>query len=332
MSGTRTITNSALLLATLLTGAAAHAGDYLPLNPGNVWVYRSDGPPPSRVWTVHIERTDIIDGRPYALLRGLPQGELWLRTGEDGKVYTFDRRARQESLYADFGAPEGASFETHVDPCNSQATLASRSADYRGPIGEFRHALRVQYHPGQCADAGVEEDFYLPYVGLVRRTMSTIAGPRGFDLIYARLGGVTVVSEKEVAFQLSLDRPVYTANLMPPVEPSRAVPEMTARITVRNTHPEPLTLQFPTGQTYDLVIRNEAGETVYRWSAGQFFTQAIRTVEVQGEQNFVVTVLLGDRSAGKPLPEGKYVAEAWLTTFEPAGFRASVGFEIRHVH
>jgi hypothetical protein len=32
--------------------------------------------------------------------------------------------------------------------------------------------------------------------------------------------------------------------------------------------------------------------------------------------------------AGKPLPAGKYLAEAWLTTAGPRSYSAAAGFEI----
>lgn len=37
---------------------------------------------------------------------------------------------------------------------------------------------------------------------------------------------------------------------------------------------EPLRLRFIDGQRYDLVLRNERGEAVWRWSDGKVFLQA----------------------------------------------------------
>jgi len=161
-------------------------------------------------------------------------------------------------------------------------------------------------------------------VGLVSRTLTTIAGPRTLELIYARLGGVTVVSAPEVAFSLAIDRAVYV------IDPQRAAPTMTARLTLRAVHQaEPLRLTFPSGQRFDLGLKNERGDVVYRWSEGKFFTLAIGTETLShGEKNYVVAAPLAGKDS-RPLPPGNYVAEGWLTTMGPRAYSASVGFEIR---
>jgi hypothetical protein len=253
--------------------------------------------------------------------------------GEDGTLYVRDpEKGQPEQVWAAFGAPEGVPYRTAVGPCNQVATIESRSAKYSGPIGEFQTGLRISYPPSGCADAGLTEEVFLPYVGLVRRTATTIAGPITYDLIYARMGGVTVISEREVSFQLSLDRSLYYANLMPPVDPRRSVPEMTARLTLRSTHERPLPLVFPSGQSYDLVLKTEDGQVVYRWSEGKAFTAVFRTEDFgPGEKNHVVVVRLAGKDE-KPLPQGKYIAEAWLTTIGPRVYSASAGIEIQYVY
>ena len=44
---------------------------------------------------------------------------------------------------------------------------------------------------------------------------------------------------------------------------------------VTNTGEDPLEFTFPSSQRYDFVVRDEAGEAVWRWSDGMAFTQAI---------------------------------------------------------
>jgi hypothetical protein len=162
----------------------------------------------------------------------------------------------------------------------------------------------------------------MPYVGLVRREQAA-GGPAvlNWDLIYARLGGVTYISEQNLSFGLTLDRYVYPASA-----------EMIARLTLRNTNWEPLELRFPTSQTFDLVLRNEKGDIVYQWSEGKAFLQVYRSETYgYGEQNYAILVPLAART-GAPLPAGKYSAEAWLTTALPQSYRASAGFEISSSH
>jgi hypothetical protein len=198
-------------------------------------------------------------------------------------------------------------------------------------VGEFDRALEIDYPPSGCADAGITNEKYLAYIGLLQRTYSSIAGPRPYDLIYARVGGVTVVSERELTFSLTLDRAVYTANLMPPVDPLTSVPRMTARLTLRNTQEQPVRLTFPSGQIFDLAVRNAGGDVVLSWSANKVFPQVVTTIEVgPGEKNWVLEMQLADAN-GRPLPEGRYTAEGWLATTGGKRYAATAGFEIRHV-
>ncbi len=327
MLGKRT----SILNALALLAAAAAWGvepDYFPLAPGNVWVYRAG----SETFAVEAVRIEVANAKAYTVLRGFPAGEVWLHMAEDGTLYAWNAARQQESVWAAFLMEQGGSYSTGIDPCNKQAVIGSRSAKYSGPIGDFTTALQILYPPSGCADAGITEELYLPYVGLVRRTVTTIAGPRGYDLIYARLGGVTVVSGREVSFGLALDQAVYTANLMPPIDPRRAAPELTARVTLRNALNIPIRLDFPSGQTYDLVLKTQKGDMVYRWSDGKAFTMALRSEAVPpgSEKNWVVVVRLAGQD-GQVFPQGNYLAEAWLTTMGARAWSATVPFEIRHI-
>lgn len=307
----------------MLAAGLAAAQNYFPLEAGNQWIYRSG----SQTATAEVVRTEVFDGRTYSQIRGF-FGDAWLRMNESGSLVAFNPDTRTEHLWTAFGAGEGSQFQSAAPPCEQPAQLVSKSARYQGPIGDFPYALEIRYSPGRCADAGSERDFYLPWVGLVQRRETTIAGPRTWDLVYARLG-VTEISASETSFQLALDRAVYTANLMPPVDPQRAVPHMLARLTLRHIRQEPLRLTFPTSQRFDLVVRNERGDSVFTWSAGRAFLQVIGTETIEGERNWVIDVPLG--SAATPLPQGRYVAEGWLTTEGARVWTASMPFKVRHV-
>ena len=319
----RRIKNVKILAALFVTAGLAAAQNYFPLETGNQWIYRSG----SQTATAEVVRSETFDGHPYSLVRGF-FGDAWLRTNESGALVAFNPDTRTEQLWAAFGAADGSQFQAAIPPCEQPAQVASKSARYIGPIGEFSNALEIRYGPGRCADAGNERDIYLPWVGLVQRRATTIAGPRVWDLIYARMG-TTEISASETSFQLALDHAIYTANLQPPVDPRNAVPLMIARLTLRHIRQEPLRLTFPSGQRFDLVIRNERNDVVLSWSASRSFIQVIGTETIEGERNWVIEVPLGAGST--PLPQGRYVAEGWLTTEGPRAWTASVGFEVRHV-
>jgi hypothetical protein len=311
------IRNTLILTLAALPLAAAEP-DYFPLQVGNQWIYRQFGRVGGEPVVVDIPRTEIVNQQTYYVVRGLEFHELYLRMDVNGTLYAYDTETRQEGVWAAFATAEGESYRTIVNPCNSTAHVVSRSARVTVPIGEFNTALAINYPAANCADAGLSTDFFLPYVGLVERELITIAGPRALRLSYARLGGVTVLSEPAVSFSLALDKSQYSGP---------DIPMLTARLTIGSTQPEPLVLTFPSRQRFDFTMKTEAGDGVFPWSASRSFAQVVGTETISGERNWVVTTPLsmGDQR----LPAGRYIAEAWLTTMGPRTYVASVGFEIR---
>jgi len=302
---------------------------YFPLAVGNQWIYVQRGLGGGEPLHVQIISANQFNGLTYHHVIGYAERPAWVRHNSSGELVQYDSSGR-ERLWYPFAAPDGSSFRTEVpSPCLQQAVLRTRNAEVRVPAGSFSPHVAVEFQPGPCADAGYSEEIFASGVGMVRRTAITIAGPRTFELIWARVGGA-LIGGPELSFQLAIDRPVYVANLMPPVDPVRSVPVLTARFTARNTSSQPVTLQFRSGQRYDLVIRDSTGRQVFQWSEGRAFTMALGNIELkEGDQTFVEAVRLADRS-GRPLPEGRYTLEAWLATTQGKLFSATVPFEIQH--
>jgi hypothetical protein len=265
---------------------------------------------------LEVMRTAEFQGRRYYLLQGHPGGDAWLRWDGSGSVLAYDAGTTREQLWYAFWNKPGEPYQTFLPgSVNSPAVVRSTSEVYSGPIGWCNQALELQY-PG-VFQVGISRELFLPYVGLVRREQA-VGGPAVvvWDLIYSRLGGVTYVAEEGVTFGLTLDRSVYGPN-----------GEMIARLTLHNGSWEPLSVDFPTSQSFDIVLRNEKGERVYAWSADKSFLDVYRTVALQhGEWNFPVLIPLS--AGGRPLAAGRYTAEAWLTTLEPISYAASAEFEI----
>ena len=139
--------------------------------------------------------------------------------------------------------------------------------------------------------------YFVPGLGPVVYETTSIAGPVRWELIYSRAGS-TAAEAPQVAFTVALDAPVYQAaeslNIL-------------VRLTLRNTHSQPVTLTFPSGQRYDVRIWNDKGQVVYTWSADKLFLQVFTTENVgPGEKTFPFVATVPN------LPAGRYVAEAWL--------------------
>ena len=296
----------------------AQTADYFPLEVGNQWIYRSSGF--GGVTTVSMEVTGrrTMAAQDYFVVKDFREREVLVRQSEDGTLLILQDGG--EGVWVPFGASDGDAFRSVVDACSTDGKLMSHAASYAGPIGGFGDAVEVRYS-GRCADAGLVRELFLPWVGLVRREETTIGGTRAYDLIYASLGGVTYVSEPHVSFTLTLDRSAYGSNL-----PS-VIPQMTARLTLRNTQDRPWRLSFPTTQDFDLVLRNAQGDEVYRWSKGKAFGQVFRDVPISGEKNWTVVVPLAD-AGGRLFAPGRYTAEASLATSPAGQFTSRVFFEI----
>ncbi len=317
---------------TLWLCAFSASPDHFPLHPGNEWVYRCTGLCGEPLHVARVSRAEFIGGRWYSVFEGFGAKEAFLRKDGDGDVWALDRASGQESRWYAFSTPVGRSYDTSIDPCTRKATVLSRNNRYEGPAGVFPEALQIIYPPGLCMDAGLTEEIFYRWTGLMLRTEATIGGPRTYTLLYARTAGATVISQPELHFSLTLDKPVYTANLMPPVDPITSIPRLTARLTLRNTTDKPLTLDFTSGQRYDLEIRDDKGAVVLRWSDGRAFIMVLgRETIGPGEKNYVIIVPLADK-AGRPLAQGKYTAEAWIANTGVQSFRASVGFEVQRVY
>jgi Intracellular proteinase inhibitor len=304
-------------LLVCLAATKLFAQDYFPLHTGNQWIYRTMLGIRATLTTVEVSGTETFGNQTYAVVTGFEEGTALLRMAEDGTLYRYNSDSKSEEVWVAFATREGETYQTAINPCNKTVRVESRAAKTTVPAGEFINALAIRYLPTNCADAGFETEFYAPYIGLVERTSFTIAGPRKTQLIYARVGGVTVLSAPEVSFTVAVDKSVYAAG-----------ENALVRMAVRNTSAEPLSLFFPSGQRFDIAIRNQAGVEVYRWSASRVFIQVAGTETLAvGERNYAETIALAN-GAGQPLAAGSYRLEAWLAT-SPARYAGTVAFDIR---
>ena len=310
MRGTKTSIAKTLLFVSAATVLSAATPEYFPLQVGNSWVYRASVGRLNRVQTISVDAIESVNGRAYFRVQFFERS-LLVRTADDGSLYEYDPESRQERLWLPFAAAEGQKTDSQFEPCTKSATVRSKSAKVKGPLGEFDNVLQLTYEP-VCGDAGVSYQYFLPYIGLLEQESSNIAGAHRHELIYSRTGS-TAVDVNQVAFTVALDAQTYRA---------REDTEMFVRLTLRNTRPEPVILNFPSGQSFDVKLYNAQGDTVYVWSADKLFLQAVRTERISGERSWALTIPIAD------LAPGRYTAEVLLTT-QPRSYSAVAAFEVR---
>jgi hypothetical protein len=320
---------SAQKVARSRSGSAALSVDarssFFPLAAGNSWTYTVDRLGPEDGVTVEVGDPVDISGVSYFPVSGLAGADVLLRSDSRGRIVEYKRDQGREALWWDFAAPIGGTWTPEFpDGCTGPATVAERNALAGVPAGKFAETIRIEYGPGDCADAGVGEETFAAGVGLVSRTETTIAGPRTMQLVRARVSGRTVEGTG-LSFSVRVDRPVYTPNLQPPVYPEKAIPVLKATVTVENSSGVPVTITFPSTQLFDLAIHDAAGETVYTWSADKLFAAVITEVEL-GRRVFEAEIPLA--VGASPLRPGMYVLEAWLVKPDGKAFSGSVGFEV----
>jgi hypothetical protein len=119
----------------------------------------------------------------------------------------------------------------------------------------------------------------------------------------------------ELDTEIELDKEIY---------PASSASTLTARLMIRNSTADPVTLTFPTGQVYDLEIHDDEGNVVYGWSRDKTFTQMVTTLQIQYEKDYAITAPLAH------LKPGRYVAQAWLAVEgPPRAYSGSARFEIK---
>lgn len=86
-------------------------------------------------------------------------------------------------------------------------------------------------------------------------------------------------------------------------------------ITLRNTGDTPVDLFFATGRRFDISVSTPAGDDIWRWSMGAYFTQAIQQYPLApgAEETFTATWDQRLYGGGQAAP-GPYQAVATIVT------------------
>lgn len=264
---------------------AASGPSLLPLETGNTWTYRASATGETRTITVGLPLS-MGDGRIFYPVRGYAQRPLWMREAQDGSLLYLDEETGEDRILTSFER-NGLWAEAPLRACSQESRV---TGERRG------RALVVEYRSFGCADAGLVEEQYEENIGMTVRTEQTIAGPRVFLLESARVGRMAI-------------EPYGTGRFQVEAHGMGERLRITLRLSTGNA--APVTLRFPTGQRYEILIRDREGKILWRWSDGRFFTQAAEEAIVSGQLVIEETVALAD-IFGPVLPPGDYFVEGFV--------------------
>ncbi len=286
------------LMTLLVSGPLARAAEMFPLKPGAVWEYRAEGVADPLIIRVGYNQL-YAGGKVYSRLTGYVAQPVWARLDEAGDLYYLDEETGQDLLLTMLDVDNSVWFEAPLRECELEGQAHADKVPYPGPTGAIADTLAVRYRTFSCADAGIEAELFAANVGMVLRSVSSIAGPVVYWLTYADTGSVQLARRNGTTLRLSLEQK----------DPQK----VTARLRLTADLENPSTVVFPSDQEFDFLLRDERGQKVWQWSDGRVFSQVFH--ERSGD-NLSYEVEIPLPVLQQPLPNAFYTVEAWLTTSE----------------
>ncbi len=298
------------IVAIGLQSCALLGADFFPLHEGNTWTYRE--PATGQTLSVSVGQPVAIAGHLYYELVGYTDTDLQVRIEETyGALVYWDGVRNQEMLLTSFEQFEGGHWLAPFRPCPEQDGQGQlKLGNHDGSAGPIVGVLEIQYRAIGCTDVEALQEQYAEHLGMLRRVVSTIAGPRTFDLIAARVGNITIDAAPQASFSVSLG-------------PTTGAGPVLATFRLHVNSKLPLTLPFSSGQEYDFALKNSVGATLWRWSASQTFLQALHQRIVADEWSATVEIPWPTTSGGVLQP-GDYTVEAVVTNANSLPFAATV--------
>lgn len=288
---------------------AALSAEILPLQEGNYWLYRDvkNG----GEFEISVSTPYVINEKVYWSLKGYvkqkPYGSMsqriLVRNGETGNIYFYNEETEREELLTSFESAEGSWANAPLRECDQESQRQAKPVRYEGGAGVHEKAVQLNYRSFGCADAGTTSELYLENIGMLRRSFTTVAGPRDFDLVHARIGKTVITGLPAASLEVS-------------AAGAEGRPELEITLRYLSNALEPRQLFFPTAQEFDCVIKNLDGSEVYRYSANQEFGPDEHERTVFPGWTWKVHV--------PQVAAGQYVVEAWITTKERPAFAGSV--------
>jgi hypothetical protein len=307
------VVHQGFLVAAMILAPTLCSADFLPLRQGNTWTYREGKT--GQTFTVRVGTPVVSNDKVYYSLHGYVETKVLARIDESGQLVYADEEAGLERVLTPFVPQEQGSWEAPFRQCESLSQALDKRGVHDGVAGPFENVLEVRYRTVSCADAGVEAEQYAENIGMVRRVVNSIAGPRKFDLVHAQVGRSTIDTASHGRFSVSAD---LTSGL----------PRIPVTLRLFTDPAIGLNLPFATAQEFDVLLLDSTGKVAWRWSDGQAFTQAAHSLTVNGNWSTEVELPREALLAG-PSGAPDFTLQAWLTTTGDAPrFAASVPISV----
>jgi hypothetical protein len=250
--------------------------DFLPVQDGNIWVYSASSPSSENYFFIQVHKKD----NSYYISNYFFSDEDFEIIKKDTQVFLSTEK--EKFLLYDFEdgsiwhIPEGISVET---PCIAGSFLGVTESNFEfsAVAGIFNNCIRILWD-NPCKDAGIIEEVFAPNVGLIKRVENRIFGTFSYELVYANINGMTY-GNASVSLNIGASPEfIFEKNLI--------------NIELKNNTNKELNLTFPTTQIFDIILENEQGEEVYKWSSGQQFLQVLTGRRVMPYSSLNLSVLV----------------------------------------
>lgn len=285
------------------------ASEYLPWQRGDSALFVDSF---NNAITVEIDKQNDT-WQHYTNFAGL--GPLWVSTNpEDEEVYVWSEKKRRIQLLVDFNKGKGAFTDIDIEPCNiGEVQIASTSEEITIPAGTFSNAIRLDFQQS-CADGGVISAWFVKSAGFVKWSSSNISGVVTSEMVKGSIG--KTIFPQGLLVNAIFPEHITAIDMEPPVDKNRPPHTVNVNLTVTNNTGRDLVYKFSSGQSFEIMLINQEGEIVSRWSRGMAFTEALRLLTLRNGEawNFGGSIELSTDD-GKDVSGGNYTLKIELKTF-----------------
>jgi hypothetical protein len=298
------VITTVLLLSAASLAQAAGPRDLFPLDSGNQWTYKEAKT--GDTLTISVMYTPVMhNGNVYYKTTGYTAEPAYLRQADNGNIYAWNEEFQRDTLVTSFEVVPHAWYDTEIAGCQQGGQAREETVRHRLNDGPYLTAVQIGYRSYTCADTGLNEELYAENIGLLRRVVSTFAGPRTYDLVYAKTSVATYDSQRGNTFTVSLEQ-----NWL---ECATGADRLSVGLRLSRRQAPPIELRFHSSQRLDIRVRNDKGDVVYQWSDDVVSLPYTGTVLVDRDVFYSVQVPLRKRN-GQMLDGGYHTLEAWLLT------------------